>query len=54
MRDFLWGYFSLTGEIDAYLLYKEHENFMEQETVDSTGDGLGLSDRLVDMKSDPE
>ncbi len=25
MRDFLWNYFSKTGEIDVYLLYKEHE-----------------------------
>jgi len=25
MRDFLWQYFSMTGEIDAYLLYKQHE-----------------------------
>lgn len=25
MRDFLWNYFSRTGEIDVYLLYKEHE-----------------------------
>lgn len=26
MRDFLWTYFSVTGEIDAYLLYKQHES----------------------------
>lgn len=35
MRDFLWNYFSLTGAIDAYLLYKEHEalvNSSDQET----------------------
>ncbi|MFC4767965.1 YqzL family protein [Effusibacillus consociatus] len=25
MRDFLWRYFCATGEIDAYLLYKESE-----------------------------
>ena len=23
MRDFTWNYFSNTGDIDAYLLYKE-------------------------------
>ncbi|NHN30927.1 YqzL family protein [Paenibacillus agricola] len=23
MRDFSWQYFSLTGDVDAYLLYKE-------------------------------
>lgn len=25
MRDFSWHYFCATGEIDAYLLYKEYE-----------------------------
>lgn len=23
MRDFTWNYFSLTGDVNAYLLYKE-------------------------------
>jgi hypothetical protein len=23
MRDFTWNYFSMTGDLDAYLLYKE-------------------------------
>jgi hypothetical protein len=23
MRDFIWNYFSTTGDVDAYLLYKE-------------------------------
>ncbi|WP_152559202.1 YqzL family protein [Tumebacillus flagellatus] len=26
MRDFSWRYFESTGEIDAYLLYKEHQS----------------------------
>ncbi|MCL6442951.1 MAG: YqzL family protein [Alicyclobacillus sp.] len=25
MRDFSWRYFTMTGDIDAYLLYKQHE-----------------------------
>ncbi len=25
LRDFSWRYFTLTGDIDAYLLYKQHE-----------------------------
>ncbi len=25
MRDFLWDYFEMTGEIGVYLLYKKHE-----------------------------
>lgn len=23
MRDFTWNYFSMTGDVDAYLLFKE-------------------------------
>lgn len=23
MRDFTWNYFSMTGDVDAYLLYRE-------------------------------
>jgi len=26
MRDFSWKYFSMTGNVDAYLLYKEISN----------------------------
>ncbi|TVY09645.1 YqzL family protein [Paenibacillus cremeus] len=26
MRDFSWKYFSMTGDVDAYLLYKEVVN----------------------------
>jgi hypothetical protein len=26
MRDFSWQYFSITGDVDAYLLYKEIES----------------------------
>lgn len=25
LRDFSWRYFTMTGDIDAYLLYKAHE-----------------------------
>ena len=25
MRDFSWKYFAMTGDVDAYLLYKETE-----------------------------
>lgn len=33
MRDFLWNYFSRTGEIDVYLLYKEHEAMIEGDAL---------------------
>ncbi|GIM44750.1 hypothetical protein DNHGIG_02990 [Collibacillus ludicampi] len=43
MRDFSWRFFTATGSIDAYLLYKEHEAMERQveheegaETFDST------------------
>ena len=43
MRDFLWTYFSVTGEIDAYLLYKQHESLSgtrrsEQDPVSARQD----------------
>lgn len=28
LRDFSWRYFTLTGDIDAYLLYKKHEQMI--------------------------
>jgi len=44
MRDFSWRYFESTGEIDAYLLYKEHQNivgnpFSEAEMMSQLADG---------------
>lgn len=30
MREFSWRYFTLTGDIDAYLLYKRHQVLVEQ------------------------
>ncbi|GAX91510.1 YqzL family protein [Effusibacillus lacus] len=36
MRDFSWRYFCATGEIDAYLLYKEHEALDSQNEVSAT------------------
>jgi hypothetical protein len=33
MRDFIWNYFSTTGDVDAYLLYKEiYPDKTESET----------------------
>ncbi|MDF2925482.1 MAG: YqzL-like protein [Paenibacillaceae bacterium] len=31
MRDFTWNYFSITGDVNAYLLYKEMTADGEQE-----------------------
>jgi hypothetical protein len=37
MRDFSWRYFTATGSIDAYLLYKEHEA-MERQVAHEEGE----------------
>jgi hypothetical protein len=36
MRDFSWQYFSLTGDVDAYLLYKEIN--IDSDTEDAEED----------------
>lgn len=33
MRDFSWKYFSMTGDVDAYLLYKEAGSNSEEEAA---------------------
>ncbi len=38
MRDFSWKYFAITGDVDAYLLFKQFE-MMEQTRED--GDSAG-------------
>lgn len=38
LRDFSWRYFTLTGDIDAYLLYRSHQeivNDSEDANIDS-------------------
>ncbi|RAV21750.1 YqzL family protein [Paenibacillus contaminans] len=30
MRDFSWNYFSMTGDVDAYLLYKQVDDRQEE------------------------
>lgn len=33
MRDFSWKYFAITGDVDAYLLYKEASGSVTEEEV---------------------
>lgn len=35
MRDFSWKYFSMTGDVDAYLLYKEAVGNPEDEMTEA-------------------
>ncbi len=44
MRDFSWNYFSMTGEVDAYLLYKEIDEGREGEDSEEEN----LSDEQTD------
>jgi len=37
LREFSWRYFTLTGDIDAYLLFKQHDEVRET-TEDTDGD----------------
>ncbi|MEX1030511.1 MAG: YqzL family protein [Paenibacillaceae bacterium] len=47
MRTFSWEYFTLTGDVDAYLLYKDmhllntnqdaEDEFMDEEDQQTTG-----------------
>jgi ASC-1-like (ASCH) protein len=40
MRDFTWNYFSMTGDVDAYLFYKEMNQQEPLEQEDPTHDSL--------------
>ncbi|RCX22779.1 YqzL-like protein [Fontibacillus phaseoli] len=33
MRDFSWKYFAMTGDVDAYLLYKEAAGNSDEEAA---------------------
>jgi len=34
MRDFSWTYFTLTGDVDAYMLYREWDQIKDASGVD--------------------
>ncbi|HZG16242.1 MAG TPA: YqzL family protein [Candidatus Bathyarchaeia archaeon] len=46
LRDFSWKYFASTGDIHAYLLYRDHHRsalVTEEEPVESAQEELGDS-----------
>jgi hypothetical protein len=43
MRDFSWQYFSMTGDVDAYLLYKQIADEPGEEP-DTLRDEQGIED----------
>ncbi|CAH1214062.1 hypothetical protein PAECIP111893_03764 [Paenibacillus plantiphilus] len=44
MRDFSWKYFALTGDVDAFLLYKEMDGLQAVDGVDEEEDGEAASE----------
>jgi len=42
MRDFSWKYFAMTGDVDAYLLYKETGGSLGEEA--STAEELSFEE----------
>ncbi|QTH46139.1 YqzL family protein [Cohnella sp. LGH] len=48
MRDFTWHVFTQTGDIEAYLLYKEVHNLGASEP----GAGAGLEEGEIDVANE--
>jgi hypothetical protein len=44
MRDFIWNYFSTTGDVEAYLLYKE----INPDNTEAEAAGTDLTNKLED------
>ncbi|WP_274651901.1 YqzL family protein [Paenibacillus humicola] len=48
MRDFSWKYFTMTGDVDAFMLYKEMDQLAdaaegsEEEPENDEAEGAGL------------
>lgn len=50
MRNFSWNYFWATGDVEAYMLYRESA-FTEQEDdfLEQEDDGTDLDERLIKL-----
>ncbi|GAA4858232.1 hypothetical protein GCM10023310_41770 [Paenibacillus vulneris] len=46
MRDFSWKYFSMTGDVDAYLLYKEMDSERRASEENPEEDVTELTDEI--------
>ncbi|RIX54131.1 YqzL family protein [Paenibacillus nanensis] len=44
MRDFSWKYFTLTGDVESFMLYKEMDRYKSSEHPD---DSIGYDDELA-------
>lgn len=41
MRNFLWKYFTLTGDVESFLLYKEVDQLRSADRLDSVPEASG-------------
>jgi len=44
VRDFSWTYFTLTGDVDAFLLYKQMDKLSALEAAELTEESLDALD----------
>ncbi|GGD71368.1 YqzL family protein [Paenibacillus nasutitermitis] len=50
MRDFSWKYFALTGDVDAFLLYKDVDQLGEAD-IAAANEETQLASELEDASS---
>ncbi|GKU79708.1 YqzL family protein [Paenibacillus sp. L3-i20] len=50
MRDFSWKYFTLTGDVESFMLYKE----MDQSGLSTHSDALDKQDDELSLLDDLE
>ncbi|CAM3959643.1 YqzL family protein [Paenibacillus alkaliterrae] len=51
MRDFSWKYFTLTGDVESFMLYKEMNQFGAEGPADSIA---GAEDEFEKMELEAE
>lgn len=51
MRDFSWKYFTLTGDVDAFLLYKEVDGLAITETTSNSDDEAAIASEVDTAQS---
>ncbi|MFX3633666.1 MAG: YqzL family protein [Candidatus Pristimantibacillus sp.] len=51
MRNFSWKYFTLTGDVESYMLYKEMDQFGTEEHANMLGDTEELAADLEQLST---
>lgn len=50
MRDFSWTYFTLTGDVDAFMLYKQMDQLDAMRSAELSEDALDALDEWEDAE----